>query len=74
MLLAAFVPEDTQEHTVKRTLITVLAITARHAAFAWTSNITSPAAACLDLKGRSVNWKQMSVTASPVQAGPPVWT
>lgn len=74
LLLAAFVPEDTQASTVKRTLIIVLAIAVLNMGFAWTSSITSPAAAWLDLKGRSVNWKQMSATASPVQAAPPVWT
>lgn len=73
-MLAAFVPEDTQASIVKRTLITVLAIAALNMVFAWTSDITLPAAACLDLKGRSVKWKQMSATASPAQAGPPVWT
>lgn len=74
LLLAAFAPEGTQAPTVRRTLITVSAIAAQNMAFAWTSSTTSPAAACSDLRGRSVNWKQMSATASPVQAAPPVWT
>lgn len=74
MLLAAPVPVDTQASTVKRTLITALATVALSTVFAWTSSTTLPASACLDLKGRSVNWKQMSATASPAQAVPPVWT
>lgn len=74
LLLGAFVPEDTPASTAKRTLITVLAIAALNVVFAWTSSITSPVAASQGLKGRSVNWKQMSATASPVQAAPPVWT
>lgn len=74
LLLAAFVPEDTQAPTAKKTLITVSVITALNTVSAWTGSSTSPAAACLDSKGRAVNWKQMSATASPVQAVPPVWT
>lgn len=74
MLLAASVPEDTQASTVKGPLITVLATIVQSTVFAWTSSTTLPASACLDLKGRSVNWKQMSATASHVQAVPPAWT
>lgn len=71
---AVFVPVDTQGYSVRKTLITVLAIAALNMAFAWTTSITSPAAACLDLRDRSVKWKQMSATASLAQVAPPVWT
>lgn len=74
LLPAAFVPVVTQGSTVRRTLITVSAISALNMVFAWTSSTTSPAAARLDLRGRSVKWKRMNATASPAQVVPPVWT
>lgn len=74
VLLAAPVPQDTQASIVRRTLITASATVALSTAFVWTGSTTLPASACLDTKGRSVNWKQMSATASPARAAPPVWT
>lgn len=72
LLPAASVREDSQVSTVRRTLITALTTFAPSTASAWTSRTTTPAAAGPDSRGRCVNWKQMSVTASHVKTVPPV--